>query len=553
MTLAEGDILGFEAGPRLDFDLDTPLDGHVAAQVARTPDAIALSDGERRCSYAQMWRRAGAFAALLARKGVRRGDVVAVCAERSVDLPIALLAILRVGAAYCPLEPDQPARRLRHALEQARPAAIVCAPTWRALLVEAATGLGCVRPLVVGEGGSLSPLGGLAGSEQGRGHAWSQRAFDPRDGAYLIFTSGSTGRPKGVLVPHRGVVNRLLWMQHAFGLGAEDTVLQKTPYGFDVSVWELFWPLLAGARLHLAAPDAHLDPRQLAECILSERVTTVHFVPSMLSLFLEDPMAGECSGLRRVLCSGEALAAPLMERALKAFAPASLWNLYGPTEASIDVTCWRCRPLAPGEAPPIGRPIANVSCMVLDEDGERVPPGAAGELCLAGVQVALGYVGQPQLTAERFVELAHTPGPIYRTGDVARWRSDGELECLGRTDGQVKLGGVRIELGEIEAVICRLPEVVGAAVIVREDLGAARRLVAYVVVREPIEPAEIRRRLAESLPRRMIPAFLMLLPRLPTTASGKLDRAALPRPPLPGVAARCAAAPAPPQAGVAGR
>ncbi|HMI80898.1 MAG TPA: amino acid adenylation domain-containing protein, partial [Solirubrobacterales bacterium] len=311
-------------------------------------------------------------------------------------------------------------------------------------------------------------------------------------------------------------------------LGPGDTVLQKTPIGFDVSVWELLWPLLAGARLHLAAPEGHLDPRYLAETVIAEEVTTVHFVPSMLALFLEQPLSAECASLRRVLCSGEALSPPLMRRALAALAPARLFNLYGPTEASIDVTCWRCEEGA--ETVPIGRPIANVDCYVVDEDGERVGVGESGELCIGGVQVGHGYVGQPQATAERFVELPWAPGTVYRTGDVVRWSEAGLLEYLGRVDRQLKLNGLRIEPGEIEALIEAMPGVTGAAVVLRSDLGAGERLVAYVAGARAPEPPEIRRRLYEQLPLGMVPSFLVGLEAMPVTANGKLDLDSLPRP-----------------------
>lgn len=512
-----GPVESFERGPRVDFDLATPLDGHVAAQVGRTPDAIALSDGVERVTFAEMWTRSGDFAAGLAERGVARGDVVAVCMERSVRLPIALLGILRLGAAYCPLDPGQPPARLRHAVEQSGPALLVASDA--------------LRPL--GERVAAKTAGLDVAAAPGRApnpvrSCPPRTGFNPDDTAYVIFTSGSTGRPKGVAVPHRGVVNRLLWMQRELDLGPDDTVLQKTPLGFDVSVWELFWPLLAGARLHLAAPDEHLDPRCLAETVAAEEVTTIHFVPSMLALFLQQPLAG-CGSLRRVVCSGEALAEPLMRRALETFAPARLFNLYGPTEASIDVTWWPCR--LGRDTVPIGRPIANVDCYVVDENGERVGVGESGELCVGGVQVARGYVGQPEATGERFVQFDWAPGTVYRTGDVVRWTEEGLLEFLGRADRQLKLNGLRVEPGEIEALIEAVPGVAGAAVVLRSDLGGSDRLVAYAVPEDGAPgPPEIRKRLLGQLTLGMVPSFIVMLDSLPVTANGKLDRDALPRP-----------------------
>ncbi|HEX8742745.1 MAG TPA: amino acid adenylation domain-containing protein [Thermoleophilaceae bacterium] len=522
MTIAQDRLAELEAGPRVPYDLDAPLDALVGAQAARTPSRVALSDARQRIAYDRMWREAGGFAAMLQGHGVGRETVVAVCAERSVHLPVALLGVLRAGGAYCPLDPEQPVQRLRHMVEQARPAVIVTAPRFEAHVTEAARWAGCAI-VVLGDGGEL----GFAAA----GDPPAERAFDRDDPAYVIFTSGSSGRPKGVVVPHRGVVNRLLWMQDALELGADDIVLQKTPYGFDVSVWELFWPLIAGAREHLAAPDGHRDPRYLTETIAREQVTTVHFVPSMLTLFLEDPLAAECRSLRRVIASGEALPGPLMLRALETLAPARLFNLYGPTEASIDVTWWECAP-QPASAPvPIGRPIANVDVHLLDGDGNRVPAGEPGELCIGGVGVALGYASQPRLTAERFVELPGIEGRVYRTGDRARWRDDGTLDYLGRIDQQVKLNGVRIELGEIEAVMRQMPEIVDVAVAVASDARGSDRLVAYVVPRgDGLDRAELHRRLTATLPADMIPAFAVTLPALPTTSSGKLARDALPPP-----------------------
>lgn len=512
----------------MPFDLTLALDQYVAAQVARTPDAIALSDARESVTYAQMWRRVNSFEAALQRRGIGRGRIVGLCMTRSVDLAVTLLAILRCGAAYCPLDPDQPPARLRSMIEQADPSALIAAPAFAPLVKEAATNTRCREILALDR--LRDPLSGRQAPDAQADRA--SRRFEPEDVAYVIFTSGSTGQPKGVAVPHRGIVNRLLSMQSDFCLTGRDTVLQKTPYTFDVSVWELFWPLLAGARIFFADPGAHRDPRYLAECISAEGVTTVHFVPSMLSLFLEERRARRCHSLRTVICSGEALSGSVMRRALETLPGASLWNLYGPTEASIDVTGWKCRMQAAAAAVPIGSPAANVRCFVLDDAGERVALGATGELCIGGVQVALGYVNRPELTAERFVASPLSPGALYRTGDLVRWRADGVLEYLGRRDAQVKLHGVRIELGEIEEALRALPEIVDAAVIVRDDVRSAERLVAYVVSRGGVQPqtAALRRALSEALPRNMIPTLIVGMARLPTTGSGKVDRAALPSP-----------------------
>nr|WP_322724278.1 non-ribosomal peptide synthetase [Streptomyces spongiae] len=461
------------------------------AQVARTPDALALVFGEQRLTYAELDARVERTARVLAGMGVGPERTVAVALPRSVDLVVALLAVHRAGGAYLPLDADQPRERLAIVLEEARPVCVI-------------------EDALPGDG----PEGELPA-----GH-------DPSSPAYVIYTSGSTGRPKGVVVPHEGIVNRLLWMQDAYGLTGEDRVLQKTPSGFDVSVWEFFWPLITGAALVVARPEGHKDPAYLAELIQEQDVTTVHFVPSMLQVFLEEPAAARCTGLRRVMCSGEALPLAVAGRFHQVLS-AELHNLYGPTEASVDVTAVE---VLPGdERVVIGRPVWNTRAYVLDAGLRPVPPGVAGELYLAGVQLARGYLDRPGLTAERFVADPYgRPGArMYRTGDLARWRSDGTLDFLGRTDHQVKIRGVRIEPGEIETVLTRHGSVAHAVVVPHDEL-----LVAYVVpaAGEVTDAAVLRGHAAVALPEHMVPAAFVTLDALPLTPNGKLDRRALPTP-----------------------
>ncbi|MET9888596.1 amino acid adenylation domain-containing protein, partial [Streptomyces sp. NPDC006430] len=346
--------------------------------------------------------------------------------------------------------------------------------------------------------------------------------------AYVLFTSGSTGRPKGVVVSHAGVVNRLVWMQSRFGLVPGERVLQKTPFGFDVSVWEFFWPLLEGGVLVVARPGGHRDPSYVASVIGSEGVSTVHFVPSMLEAFLREPAASLCGGLRRVVCSGEALSAGVQERFFEVFGGGvELHNLYGPTEASVDVTAWECR--AGDAVVPIGGPVANTRLYVLDASLGPVPVGVGGELYVAGVQLARGYVGRAGLTAERFVASPYGAAGerLYRTGDVARWNADGQLEYLGRADEQVKIRGFRIEPGEVQSVIAGHPQVAQAAVIAREDVPGDKRLVAYVVPagegRDGELPLELNQFVAGRLPEYMVPSAVVVLDVLPLTVNGKLD------------------------------
>ncbi|WP_405402111.1 amino acid adenylation domain-containing protein [Streptomyces sp. NBC_01104] len=463
------------------------------AQVARTPEALAVVFEGERLTYAQLDARVERVARVLAGRGAGPESVVAVSLPRSTELVIALLAVQRAGAAYLPLDPDLPAERREIMLADA-------GASW-----------------VVEGGLPEGPEGDLPGS------------YDPRSPAYVIYTSGSTGRPKGVMVPHRGIANRLLWMQDEFGLTAEDRVLQKTASGFDVSVWEFFWPLLAGAALVVARPEGQWDPAYLAGVIAEEGVTTVHFVPSMLRSFLDEPTAARCTGLRRVLCSGEALSAPLAAR-FHALLPAGLHNLYGPTEASVDVTAARVVPGAPSV--PIGRPVWNTRTYVLDAALRPVAPGVAGELYLAGAQLARGYLARPDLSAERFVACPFGgPGErMYRTGDRSRWNRQGEVEYLGRVDDQVKIRGVRIEPAEVHAVVAAHPGVTQAAVVACADVPGEVLLAAYVVGTGDDLAGQVREFTAARLPRYMVPSAIVVLDALPVTVNGKLDRAALPAP-----------------------
>ena len=340
--------------------------------------------------------------------------------------------------------------------------------------------------------------------------------------AYVIYTSGSTGMPKGVMNEHRGIVNRLIWMQQSYGLDMQDVVLQKTSFGFDVSVWEFFWPLFTGARLAMARPEGHKDPAYLVETMRRNGITTIHFVPSMLQVFLDHAEVAQCSALRRVMCSGEALPSALVQRLRERIPQAILHNLYGPTEAAVDVTAWTCPPDKIPASIPIGRPIANTRIYMLDGHGQPVPVGVAGELYIGGVQVARGYLNRPELTAERFVQdpfSAEAGARMYRTGDLGRWLADGTIEFLGRNDFQVKIRGFRIELGEIEARLAEYAGMREAVVVAREDAPGDKRLVAYYTrwreskrsEGETVGAEQLRSHLAEKLPEYMVPAAYVRL------------------------------------------
>ncbi|HEX2206978.1 MAG TPA: amino acid adenylation domain-containing protein [Longimicrobium sp.] len=517
---------------------DLPVHRLFEAHAAAAPDAIALVFGERVMTRAELNTRANRLARRLRARGVGAEARVGVCLHRSPELVVALLAIDKAGGAYVPLDPADPPERLAWLREDAG-AALVLSSTDLAEAVGDAPVLWMDRePLDAESAGNLesppsAPPRSFLAERGGR--------TAPADALmYVIYTSGSTGRPKGAMNGRRGVLNRLHWMRRAYGIGADDVFLQKTPFSFDVSVQEFFLPLMTGARLVLARPGGHRDPAYLRELMRTQGVTWVHFVPAMLAAFLEQPGLEGLTALRHVFSSGEALPRALAERCL-ARLPASveLHNLYGPTEAAIDVSFWPCRGDDASRPVPIGRPVANTRLYVLDAALQPVPHGVTGELYIAGVQVGRGYLRRPALTAERFIPDPFSPGRgarMYRTGDRARVRPDGAIDYAGRADQQVKLRGFRIEPGEIETALRGHPEVRDAVAVVRSDGPGGARLVAYVVPRAGSaapSAAALRAFLGGSLPEHMIPTAFVAMEALPLTASGKTDRRALPAPALP--------------------
>ncbi|MFC0268729.1 non-ribosomal peptide synthetase [Kushneria aurantia] len=510
-------------------------------RVAATPHHVALrADGET-LDYAALGARVEALATHLRRAGVLPGEAVGVLLPRSLDMQVALLAIHHVGAAWLPLPLAYPDARLAEMVERATPRLVLTHNAESARLSGAPAIQLDAPPLAAELATAGAPLKPLASDDPRRAPALA---------AYILFTSGSTGRPKGVVVEQHAIVNRLLWMQGAYALDVGDRVLQKTPNGFDVSVWEFLWPMIGGASLVMAQEAGHRDPRYLIDTVIAEAVTTLHFVPSMLALWLAELSAADTArmtALRQVFVSGEALTGELVRRFFARLPSVELHNLYGPTEAAVDVSAHRCTPQDGALAGvPIGAPIWNTRLHVLDERLQPLPPGVSGELYIAGRNLSRGYLGQPELTAERFVEQpALAPySRLYRSGDLARWRADGELEYLGRLDHQVKLRGQRLELGEIEAALLCCDAIAQVAVDVQGSAGEAR-LVAWVVAAAgfEVEPETLKRELAARLPDYMVPGVFVPLTALPLSANGKLDRKALPAPPQQAVGAGLPATP----------
>lgn len=490
-----------------------PSRGWIHELASGAPTAPAVVAEGVTLSYADFEYRASRLAGALQAAGVGPEVLVGVYLERSAELVLALHAVLRAGGAYVPLDPGYPPERIAYMVADAAAPVII---TTRAL--KARLPATTARIVWADEAPSAADV--------------REPVLFPGSAAYMIYTSGSTGRPKGAVNTHAGILNRLQWMQSAFALTPADRVLQKTPFSFDVSVWEFFWPLMTGATLVVAEPEAHRDPARLIELICGHGVTTIHFVPSMLRVFLDAPGVERCTSLRLLVCSGEELPRTLVTRCYERMPWVQVHNLYGPTEAAVDVTWHACRPGDVG-AVPIGRPIANLEVQVLDPDGQPVPIGVAGEIHLGGVGLGRGYHGRPDLTAERWVPHPTQAGArLYRTGDLGRWTPQGEVEYLGRTDFQVKLRGLRIELGEIEAVLRAQPGVRDAVVALRRD-GAEPRLVGYVASAEPLSTGQLEAALAERLPAYMVPASWVVLETFPLTPSGKTDRNALPAPAAP--------------------
>ena len=500
-------------------DYDITIQQLFEAQVKAQPDALAVVCGDESLSFAELNARANSLAHRLRAEGVGPGAIVALMAERSFAMIVGILGIVKAGAAYLPLPVDNPLERTRYMLDDG----------------------GVQLVLVHGRtDGKFTFPGKLLNLDDAALYA-GQTANPvllnkPDDLVYVIYTSGSTGRPKGVMVEHRALVNRLRWMQSGYPIGPGDVVLQKTPYSFDVSVWELFWWALEGAALAFLVPGGERNPPAIVDAVRRHRVNVMHFVPSMLNVFLEyldakGPAAlPALRSLRHVFASGEALTPSHVRKFNALFDDAGaprLTNLYGPTEATVDVTYFDCPRGRDIDIVPIGRAIDNTRLYVIRE-GREAAIGETGELCIAGIGLARGYVNNAALTAQRFVDNPVNPGErIYRTGDLARWLPDGNLEYLGREDHQVKIRGLRVELGEIESTLREYPGVIDCLAAVERHSESVIILVGYVVSRAALDAGELKQYLRKRLPEYMVPHRFVRIAEMPLTASGKTDRKAV--------------------------
>ena len=516
-------VLGWSGGA-IELDKIADFGGGIVAQIearaAGSPSAIALVFGDQQVSYGDLNARANHLARRLRDRGIGRDQLVGVALERSVELIVGVLAVLKAGGGYLPLDPDYPPDRLLHMLRDSGARLIL---TQGRLLERLA-------PVIAEAAAEAWTID--VENEAGAGEAARNLdiAVHPDSLAYVMYTSGSTGMPKGVACSHGALAARLGWMQAEYRLDASETLLQKTPFSFDVSVWEILWPLAAGARLAIAAPGTHREPRLIIDAVIAHDVTTLHFVPPMLEHFIAEPQAKHCVTLRRLFAGGEALSAELKARVLAAFPNVRFDNRYGPTEALINATFWNCRDDGAARVP-IGRPIPGTAIRILDTELNLVPAGVTGELFIGGVGLARGYWQRQGLTAERFIpDPFGGPGErLYRTGDLARWRSDGAIEYVGRSDHQIKIRGFRIELGEIESRLLEQPGVRSAVVVARE-VGAGRQLVGYVGGANELDGTALRTALSSVLPDYMVPSRIVTLERLPLAPNGKVDRRALPAP-----------------------
>jgi len=512
--ITKAEIQKIEAWNNTDvlFDQTETLLSKFEAQVSKTPNATALVFGQRSYTYSEFNEKANQLAHFLIEKGTKTNDIIAVSLERSLDMMVCIYGVLKAGAAYLPLDTTTPPERLRYIADNA--AFKILLFNHDDIIPDQLENVSCFQ------------FNEIKKSVFSQDKKQQPEIITQADHlAYVIYTSGSTGEPKGVKCHHKGITNRLNWMNQDYPITEKDTLIQKTPITFDVSLWELFWPLQVGAKLIIEVPDGHKDPDQLIDSITTNNVSVVHFVPSMLNAFIGNTRIAACLSLRRIFCSGEALALNTVKQTYEKLPHTDIYNLYGPTEASVDVTSWHCAKNDLEKGIPIGFPVANTRTYILDKQLKLLPIGIKGELYIGGVQVASGYLNREALTSERFINDPFSNNPaaqIYKTGDIARYRNDGAIEYLGRTDNQVKIRGIRIELGEIENVIEQHCGVSQVAVIVNEkDV-----LIAYYTA-DSINDIQFKKILLNWLPEYMIPTHFKILNELPLSKNGKIDKGAL--------------------------
>ncbi|NQZ13046.1 MAG: amino acid adenylation domain-containing protein, partial [Algicola sp.] len=525
----------------VDYPEDKCIHELFEQRAADNPDNIAVWFEDQQLDYQQLNDKANQLAHYLKeRLGVKPDTLVGLCTERSFEMVIGILAILKAGGAYVPLDPSYPQDRLNYMCEDAALDVVLTQSQ--------------LYPVLSGFNGTILTLDGLAGTDNAQTAEHFCKAYSTgnlttaqtglvaSNLAYVIYTSGSTGKPKGVMVEHQALFNRIHWMHNKYGMNAHDKVLQKTPYSFDVSVWEFAWTLAYGAQLVVARPEGHKDPDYLCALIERQGITKLHFVPSMLGVILQSDGFKNCRNIEQVFCSGEALQQGHVQGFRTALPGAQLHNLYGPTEAAIDVSYWDCS----GDITlgvPIGKPIDNIQLVILDSNLNVVPQGSVGELHIGGDGLARGYLNLAQLTAQTFIENPYydaarpnSSARLYKTGDLASLRHDGEIEYQGRTDHQVKIRGLLIELGEVEHQLGGLATV-DSALVMATQLNAAMQLVGYVKPVDDIDQenisqyiATVKSELGQIVPAHMVPSILMVIEQWPLTANGKVDRKALPAP-----------------------
>ncbi|SFB47807.1 non-ribosomal peptide synthetase, partial [Clostridium frigidicarnis] len=506
---------------KIEYENDKTIQELFESQVEKTPDNIAVIFEDKKLTYRELNEKSNSLARVLRTKGIKADSIVAVMVDRSLEMIVGIMGILKAGGAYLPIDPKYPKDRIEYILKDSETKILLS----KSESVETLEFDGTVIDL-------------FKDNLFNRDFNNLEKINSSKNLAYVIYTSGTTGNPKGAMIEHRALVNRLLWMQNKYPLNEEDTVLQKTTYTFDVSVWEFLWWSLVGAKVCILSPNDEKDSVKIIEVINKYKITTMHFVPSMLDVFLycleESKKALTLNSLRQVFCSGEALKFKQVSRFYKEFGNSKkLINLYGPTEATIDVSYFETTSNFDVNVIPIGKPISNINLYILDKNRRLQPIGVAGELCISGDGLARGYLNKSELTTEKFVDNPFEPGTkMYTTGDLAKWLPDGNIEFLGRIDNQVKIRGFRIELGEIENKLLQHEDVKEATVIVIEDKDEDKYICAYIVSEKEVNELNLKDYLKESLPEYMVPSYFVKLDKMPITFNGKLDRRALPKPNL---------------------